>query len=351
MICSNCGKEIADDSMFCEFCGVKVEVNKPANRKKLWIILGAVLGVAVLALILVFVLGGKGSENKDYVDLGLPSGTQWKLDNESGYYTYEEAMDKFAGQLPTKGQIEELLNYCSWQWGSDGRSMGYFVAGHNGNAIFIPAEGIIRLKSNEMENVGQAGVYWSSSSCVDCISEITKYVLSFGREENPSISTTDDLWKKAFTVRLVDRSRTIALPMPAQPETQDSDMELMKELEAWEEAESQSMQITVPMLSGADGLYYYSGFDINRSILLDESCALTANLFIGQWYEEKLTVKSFDANINGIIMSAQGDKFTYSQLERIKKLHKGDMLILQDIKAEDVNGVMYDLPSLDLTLN
>ena len=50
-----------------------------------------------------------------YVDLGLPSGTQWKEKNEvnpadSVYnlYTYDEAMTEFGEQLPTKEQFEEL---------------------------------------------------------------------------------------------------------------------------------------------------------------------------------------------------------------------------------------------------
>ena len=66
MICPNCGKVIANDSIYCEFCGAKVEVNKPANRKKLWIILGTLLGVAVLALILVLVLGRGSSKPVTY---------------------------------------------------------------------------------------------------------------------------------------------------------------------------------------------------------------------------------------------------------------------------------------------
>ena len=29
MFCSKCGKQIVDDSIFCSYCGVKVEENKP----------------------------------------------------------------------------------------------------------------------------------------------------------------------------------------------------------------------------------------------------------------------------------------------------------------------------------
>ena len=46
---------------------------------------------------------------QQYVDLGLPSGTLWKAENEiAGHYTYEEAVVKFESKLPTKEQWEEL---------------------------------------------------------------------------------------------------------------------------------------------------------------------------------------------------------------------------------------------------
>lgn len=41
MKCSKCGKEIANDSNFCEYCGVRVvrnEVNKKKSYGKYWLI-------------------------------------------------------------------------------------------------------------------------------------------------------------------------------------------------------------------------------------------------------------------------------------------------------------------------
>lgn len=40
----------------------------------------------------------------EYVDLGLPSGTMWKLFIEDGYYTFDRAVEKFGSNLPTKEQ-------------------------------------------------------------------------------------------------------------------------------------------------------------------------------------------------------------------------------------------------------
>ena len=54
-----------------------------------------------------------------WVDLGLPSGTLWKSKDEVGYYTYDDAVRRFGGNLPTKEQFEELLSACQWISHSD----------------------------------------------------------------------------------------------------------------------------------------------------------------------------------------------------------------------------------------
>lgn len=41
---------------------------------------------------------------QSYVDLGLPSKTKWKSQNEKGFYTIKEAMSQFGDRLPTKAQ-------------------------------------------------------------------------------------------------------------------------------------------------------------------------------------------------------------------------------------------------------
>jgi len=92
----------------------------------------------------------------EYVDLGLPSGTFWKLINEKGYYTFDEAVEKFSNQLPTKEQWEELKKNCNWKW----KGNGYDVTGPNGNMIFLPTNGY-RLGTN-VHSVGMYGSYWSS---------------------------------------------------------------------------------------------------------------------------------------------------------------------------------------------
>lgn len=94
-----------------------------------------------------------------FVDLGLPSGTLWRDRNEEGgFYTYEQAMNKFGDKLPTKEQLEELKNKCSWSWTGN----GYKVTGPNGNSIVLPASGY-RDCGVGVFDVGSRGYYWSST--------------------------------------------------------------------------------------------------------------------------------------------------------------------------------------------
>ena len=96
---------------------------------------------------------------RQYVDLGLPSGTLWKKDNEAGdFYTYDQAMAKFGNSLPTKVQFEELKSSCRWTWTGN----GYRVEGPNGQSIVLPAAGY-RECSGSVYSVGAGGDYWSST--------------------------------------------------------------------------------------------------------------------------------------------------------------------------------------------
>ena len=53
MICPNCGKEIANDSQFCESCGARVAINgdEPKKKTNWWGILGGA-GVMIAGIII-----------------------------------------------------------------------------------------------------------------------------------------------------------------------------------------------------------------------------------------------------------------------------------------------------------
>lgn len=135
-------------------------------------------------------------------DLGLPSGTKWATTNlgaespeEYGkYYAWGEKYSKtyFTKQnydyqenwnlgmdisgsiydaairnwgepwcMPTKENMEELVQYCTFKWTTINEVNGALITGPNGNSIFLPAGGY-GVYAN-INNVGESGEYWSSN--------------------------------------------------------------------------------------------------------------------------------------------------------------------------------------------
>ena len=105
------------------------------------------------------------------VDLGLPSGTLWKDQNEgkkrSGgpyyygeIYTYDQAVSNFGNKLPTIEQFEELKNLCQWTWLGSEDYGGYKVVGPSGESIFLPAAGCSDCNGSKEFS---CGYYWSST--------------------------------------------------------------------------------------------------------------------------------------------------------------------------------------------
>lgn len=117
---------------------------------------------------------------EDAVDLDLPSGTLWASKNvgatiaaDNGLYFqmfgedgYQQTATNFPSTqtntgvyidmannqwgnpwyVPTRAQFLELLNSCTWTWGTSTNTAGetvngYTITGDNGNSIFLPAAG------------------------------------------------------------------------------------------------------------------------------------------------------------------------------------------------------------------
>ena len=64
-------------------------------------------------------------------------------------------------RMPTTGEIQELIDKCTWAWTKQDGVDGYQVDGPNGNAIFLPAAGY--NDGSVLEEAGSRGHYWSSS--------------------------------------------------------------------------------------------------------------------------------------------------------------------------------------------
>ncbi len=137
----------------------------------------------------------------EYVDLGLPSGLKWatcnvganKPEDYGNYYAWGETKTKYdysssnsvtygknysdiggksqydaaranwggSWRLPTKKELEELENKCTWKWTTQNGVKGYKVTGPNGNSIFLPAAGY--RYGSSLFSAGEDGYYWSST--------------------------------------------------------------------------------------------------------------------------------------------------------------------------------------------
>ena len=157
-------------------------------------------------------------DDGDWVDLGLPSGTIWATRNVGAtapedygdYFAWGETAPKDnyewstykwgnstwltkyctdsrygyvdslmvlgpeddaacahypGGRTPSKEQIIELCNNCTWQWTQRNGVNGQLGTGPNGNTIFLPAAGC-RWKEL-LIYVGTYGIYWSRTTYPD----------------------------------------------------------------------------------------------------------------------------------------------------------------------------------------
>ena len=64
-------------------------------------------------------------------------------------------------RMPSKAEIDELIENCTWEWIQLNGMNGQLITGPNGNTMFLPAVGE-RIETN-MYNLGVAGNYWSRS--------------------------------------------------------------------------------------------------------------------------------------------------------------------------------------------
>lgn len=110
------------------------------------------------------------AKHPHWIDLGLPSGTQWRCCNEGasspevygGNYTFDEAQ---AYNPPSLNQIKEFLNNTTSEWTTQiGVSGCMFTSKINGVSVFLPAAGYVwDWDGPLLSNVGWNGYYWSST--------------------------------------------------------------------------------------------------------------------------------------------------------------------------------------------
>lgn len=179
------------------------------NTKKIFILLPLMVHI--------FSMYAQEYNGHEYIDLGLPSGTLWATCNVNAsapeeygaYFAWGETEEKtvydwstyqycngssktltkyctnssygtidniltlessddaahvhWGGEwrMPTHAEQQELCDCCTWSWSRLNGKSGYWVVGHNGDSIFLPATG--GLYETTLYSAGGYGVYWSSS--------------------------------------------------------------------------------------------------------------------------------------------------------------------------------------------
>ena len=80
-----------------------------------------------------------------------------------GNSSYDAARANWGGtwRMPTKAEMQELIDKCNWKWTTQNGVKGYKFTGPNGNSIFLPAAG--GRGGYFLYDTGSRGDYWSST--------------------------------------------------------------------------------------------------------------------------------------------------------------------------------------------
>ena len=108
----------------------------------------------------------------------------WRC-NIAGKTKYDAATANWGQQwrMPTKAQMEELVNECQWTMCSLNGVNGARILGKNGNSIFLPAAG--SRSEDDLYFEGRYGHYWSG----DGFSKYDSYSIDFFVERGKSRDT------------------------------------------------------------------------------------------------------------------------------------------------------------------
>lgn len=104
-----------------------------------------------------------------------------KMGDIAGNSSYDAATANWGGswRMPTKAEMQELIDKCTWTWTTQNGVNGYNVKGPNGNGIFLPAAGC--RGGSSLDSAGSGGDYWSSTPC-DYGRDYYAYGLYFGSD-------------------------------------------------------------------------------------------------------------------------------------------------------------------------
>lgn len=121
------------------------------------------------------------------------------LGNEISGTSYDVAHVKWDGgaRMPTLEEVKELINNCTFEYGTYNGVAGDYVTGPNGNSIFIPFGGC--QSGDHCYNEGRTGYFWSGTHNEDrggsyslCVGEDHGNWYSYGPPDGFSVRPVKD---------------------------------------------------------------------------------------------------------------------------------------------------------------
>lgn len=111
------------------------------------------------------------------------------INDISGSSRYDVARSLWGGgwRMPTREELNELIQRCTWELDYNKGVYGYYVTGPSGRSIFLPLAGGYSGNVRAME--GKFGRYWSSPN----MNDRTAYGLGLFSKQKPDIGGFD--WK------------------------------------------------------------------------------------------------------------------------------------------------------------
>lgn len=82
-------------------------------------------------------------------------------------------------RLPTRAEVQELIQKCQWRWTVINGVPGAQIIGRNGGSIFLPAAG--NRYGNEYEDAYYYGRYWTSELRTDRGDKRQSFALEFSQ--------------------------------------------------------------------------------------------------------------------------------------------------------------------------
>ena len=350
MKCPNCGKEIAEGSKFCEFCGTKIGKSKIA-MKYIFIAICIVLVLSVIGNILLLIASKETSvataklSDSVMCPFIIPNSTNVMIGDSYNAQIVLAAID-------TTQKVEYYVNgqrinddgiyQVSASSIGDKEYTGYAVVTdpNTGGRVQLPFSAGYTVSEpsafimNKTTEIMYRGVSHQFKISVPGVPNDKVHVAVSGA----TINQRGDEW----IVTPSSAAKTVTLNVSADVNGYTKSMG---------SKEYYVKQLPPPTAFFSVREKEYPTGNIAPALLSNTSGTIVASYGNDGLLDVPFTVVSFKTIINNQTTLATGNKFTKAQLDQISRLKKNQMVVLQDICAKGPGGQELRLSPLVLTVN